>query len=278
MSEAERWVLEFDEESEEFNQTSGSGTLDTDRSTYLIIDEGERKMTVSYRPGISIVLKRKIERRVNSYSKSGFSLGDKRIGLGFPLEQVNAEEKLPDILLTHGHTFGRRLERDEIPPYAEPEPNMDIVPGIAAVKTDILTDTSRHVVKTEPVPTSTETTATPPPSVESQISQTQSTPETVPKVEPTPEPTPKVEPESTPISGKTIELKGGTSSIQSSDDAVWALGQFIEQYTRQGKICVVAFEDSGKFRLVTLKDSTMKIDESKVDGNYRVDDVNLFEV
>ena len=73
MSEAERFVLEFDEETEEFNQTE-SATLDTDRQTYLIIDETEKKMTISYRAGISIVTKRKIERRVNSYSKSGFRL------------------------------------------------------------------------------------------------------------------------------------------------------------------------------------------------------------
>ena len=54
----DRYVLQFDEESETFSDESGSSSLDTDRTSYLIIDESEKKMTMSYRAGISIVMKR----------------------------------------------------------------------------------------------------------------------------------------------------------------------------------------------------------------------------
>lgn len=253
-----RYVFRFEEDEETFADVPGDGELDTDKSSFLIIDEDEKKMTMSYRSGISIVMKRKIERRVNSFSKSGFQMGGTRIGTGFPLEQINADEELPDILLTHGHTFGRKLTRDDIPSHAEPEPGMEIVPGSAAVKTDVSASVTKFSLKAD-VPS-----AMPP----------KSTPEPTPEAKP--EPTPEAKPE--PEGGSSISLTANSSETQSSDDSVWALGQFLDQFARQGKICVVSFEEDGKFRLVTLKDKNFSTSESNVDGNYRIDDVNLFEI
>lgn len=263
MSESDklRVVLSYDEETDNFNEWPKKQEMMPDAYTYLIIDENEGKMTISYKEGISIVAKRTIERRVNSYSKSGFNMGDKRVGLGFPLEAVNAEEHLNPDLLTHGHTYKKgRLVRDDIPAYAEKEANYDVVPGIAGQKADVFTDPSRY--KTD-VPSAFD----------------KKEPESKPVTQAKPAAVATAPPkQAEPEAGPTVELKANSSSTQSSDDAVWALGQFVDQFTRQGKVCVVTFEGPGKFRFVTLNDSTFKTPQKTVSGNYRIDNVNLFEV
>ena len=263
MSENEklRVVLSYDEEKDDFNEWPKKSEMQPDVYTYLIIDENEGKMTISYKDGISIVTKRTIERRVNSYSKSGFNMGDKRVGLGFPLEQVNAEEHLNPDLLTHGHTYKKgRLVRDDIPAYAEKEANYDVVPGIAGQKADVFTDPARY--KTD-VPSAFDQKE---PSATSAHSSTPAATATAPprQVSTTPE--------------VMVELNAASSPTQSSDDAVWALGQFVDQFTRQGKICVVAYEGPGKFRFLTLNDGKFKTKPASVAGNYRIDNVNLFEL
>ena len=255
-----RVVLSYDEEKDDFDPWPVKQEMQPDAYTYLIIDENEGKMTISYRDGIGIVTKRTIERRVNSYSKSGFNMGDKRVGLGFPLEQVNAEEHLDPALLTHGHTYKKgRLVRDDIPAYAEKEANYDVVPGIAGQKADVFTDPARY--KTD-IPSAFDSKPTDQP--ESKPAATASAP-------------PK-QSESKVSESDMIELKANSSPTQSSDDSVWALGQFIDQFARQGKVCVVTYEGPGKFRLLSLNDPKFKTSHKSLAGNYRIDNVNLFEI
>ena len=261
MSEKLRVVLSYDEEKDDFEVWPPKQEMQPDGYTYLIIDENEAKMTISYRDGISIVAKRTIERRVNSYSKSGFNMGDKRVGLGFPLEQVNAEEHLDPALLTHGHTYKKgRLVRDDIPAYAEKEETYDVVPGIAGQKADVFTDPNRY--KTD-VPSAFD-------------KKTETTQEAKPTA------TATVPPKHTEVHATEtetmVELKASSSATQSSDDAVWALGQFVDQFARQGKVCVVTYEGPGKFRLLSLNDPKFKTAQKSVAGNYRIDNVNLFEL
>lgn len=253
-----RVVLSYDEEKDDFYEWPKKSEMQPDANTYLIIDENEGKMTISYKEGITIVAKRTIERRVNSYSKSGYNMGDKRVGLGFPLEQVNAEEHLDPALLTHGHTYKKgRLVRDDIPSYAEKEETYDVVPGIAGQKADVSADTTRY--KTD-VPSAFE-----------------KAPETK-KVETATPPPKHTEAPVKSSSDPMVELTASSSPTQSSDDSVWALGQFVDQFARQGKICVVTYEGPGKFRFVTLNDSSFKTPVKGVAGNYRIDNVNLFEL
>ena len=260
MSEKLRVVLSYDEEKDEFSPWPVKQEMQPDGYTNLIIDENEGKMTISYKDGISIVAKRTIERRVNSYSKSGYNMGDKRVGLGFPLEQVNAEEHLDAALLTHGHTYKKgRLVRDDIPAYAEKEENYDVVPGIAGQKADIFTDPARY--KTN-VPSAFESKPS---------SEPMATAHVPPKHTEVSAPTPTE-------SVNTVELNASSSPTQSSDDAVWALGQFVDQFVRQGKVCVVTYEGPGKFRLLSLNESKFKTSAKSVAGNYRIDNVNLFEL
>ncbi len=262
MSEKLRVVLSYDEEKDEFDPWPAKQEMQPDGYTYLIIDENEEKMTISYKEGLSIVTKRTIERRVNSYAKSGYNMGDKRVGLGFPLEQVNAEEHLDPALLTHGHTYKKgRLIRDDIPTYAEKEDNYDVVPGIAGQKADIATDPARY--KTD-VPSAFE-----------KVPATESV-----KHEPTATATaPPKHFESAQVGiENSVEINANSSPIQTSDDAVWALGQFVDQFVRQGKVCVVTFDGSGKFRLLALNDSKFKTSSKSVAGNYRIDNSNLFEI
>lgn len=265
MSENEklRVVLSYDEEKDDFEQWPPKQEMQPDAYTYLIIDETESRMTISYRDGIGMVTKRTIERRVNSYSKSGFNMGDKRVGLGFPLEQVNAEEHLDPALLTHGHTYKKgRLVRDDIPAYAEKEDNYDVVSGIAGQKADVFTDPARY--KTD-VPSAMPPAQESSEHHEAKLAATATAPPKHTEVHATETET-------------MVELNASSSSTQSSDDAVWALGQFVDQFARQGKVCVVTFEGPGKFRLLSLSDPKFKTTQKSVEGNYRVDNNNLFEI
>ena len=188
-------------------------------------------------------------------------MGDKRVGLGFPLEQVNAEEHLDPALLTHGHTYKKgRLVRDDIPSYAEKEENYDVVPGIAGQKADVSADTARY--KTD-VPSAFDT-----PAFAKETKHVETATPPVKHIEP---------PVSSPAESM-VELTASSSPTQSSDDALWALGQFVDQFARQGKVCVVAYEGPGKFRFVTLNDSKFKTPSKGVAGNYRIDNMNLFEL
>jgi hypothetical protein len=196
-------------------------------------------------------------------------MGDKRLGLGFPLDQVNSEEHLNPDLLTHGHTYKKgRLVRDDIPAYAEKEENYDVISGIAGQKADVFSDPNRYKTDVpsafDEKPASVETTMKTQ-KMETKPAATASSP-------------PKHEEVKVQESGASIELNSSSSTAQSSDDTVWALGQFVDQFARQGKICVVAYEGPGKFRLVTLNDSKFKSSLKSVGGNYRIDNVNLFEI
>ena len=253
-----RVVLSYDEEKDDFFEWPKKQEIIPESHTYLIIDENENKMTISYKEGINIVTKRTIERRVNSYSKSGYNMGDKRVGLGFPLEAVNAEEHLDPALLTHGHTYKKgRLVRDDIPSYAEKEENYDVEPGIAGRKADISADSTKLKMD---VPSSFEKSTSSRPVVTATAPPKHTESPVVHEME------------------SMLELQANSSPTQSSDDAVWALGQFVDQFARQGKVCVVTYEGPGKFRFVTLNDAKFKTPSKGVAGNYRIDNVNLFEI
>lgn len=143
MSEPMTLILVYDENADNFFPLEAGEKPDPEKNTHLVIDEANRKITLSFTPNSSLIEKRTIERRVSSFIKTGYEVpGGQglRIGAGLPLEKVDPKSgELPEILLTHGHTFGKsKLVRDEVPDYVEKEDNYEIEAGSAGRRTDVL--------------------------------------------------------------------------------------------------------------------------------------------
>lgn len=239
-----RLVLVYKSDVDDFTPVD-SDKINTESNTYLIIDENERTFKLSFHQNATLIQKRTIERRVSSYLKVGFPIDTQglRIGANFVLEKVGAEG-LPDILLTHGHTFGKaRLKRDEIPSYIEKESNYDVEPGSAA----------RNPMAIEPFL------------------------------------------ETKPIEGKTIKSENKSQSIKpidttaheatetppqtvvKSDNEIFALGQFIDQFLKQGKTVMTYLGSDQRYKISIVKkvDSKLAFD---VDASYEVRGTDLFQI
>ncbi|MFQ5980548.1 MAG: hypothetical protein ACE5OZ_20615 [Candidatus Heimdallarchaeota archaeon] len=72
----------------------------------LTIDEESEKIILRITEGTGLVVRRTIQRRVQSVAKSGFLVsGGLRIGAGFPIVEEAPEEQLSDTLLQAGHGY-----------------------------------------------------------------------------------------------------------------------------------------------------------------------------
>jgi hypothetical protein len=238
-------ILSYNPDRDDFFPIEGE-ELDAKNNTYLIIDETEEQSTLSFPESSSLIQKRTIERRVSSYLKVGYPIGNKglRIGANFPLEKIGVGEKLPDILMTHGHSFGKsRLQRDEIPDYVEKGDTYDVVPGSAAVKAleSSPTHTQEKEVHLKPIPG---------------------------KKAKVKAPEPVVEPESPKLQPTSTETKG-------EDNEIFALGQFVDQFVRDGKIVMVHMEE-GKYKLQTLKNIANRLSYD-LDTKFEIEGSDLFQ-
>lgn len=250
-------ILIYDEQRDDFTPVE-SEELDPKGNTYLVIDENTEKSTLSFPENASLIQKRTIERRVSSYLKVGYPVGDKglRIGANFPLEKIGIGEKVPDVLMTHGHTFGKaRLQRDEIPDYIEKEDNYDVVPGSAASKPF---DSGKHGVQTK-----SEDIVKP---------SVMEKPQKSIKIE-TPPFKPEVETPSTVVVGPKISPS--STEKQGSDNEIFALGQFVDQFVRKGKVALVYFEDE-KYKIQTVKNVATRLSYDP-ESKYEVVGSDLFE-
>ncbi|MHA2367041.1 MAG: hypothetical protein ACXAC7_24020 [Candidatus Hodarchaeales archaeon] len=258
-------IAVYDEEKDDFFIIEDTN-IDAENRTYMIIDEFEQKTTLSFPKSAGLIQKRSIERRVASYAKAGYPIGDQglRIGAKFELEKIVTEDKLPDTLLTHGHTFGKKkLVRDDIPDYVEPEETYEVESGSAATKFE---------------------SESPQVTIESPASTPEPTPQ--PTYEPTPEPTPEPiapTPTLTPTPVKTrptssslsLDVTGNVSDVEPSDNALFALGQFVDQFSREGKVVVVYCGADKKYKIIRLKDLKTG---SEIDTSYELDGLDLYQV
>ncbi len=78
----------------------------------LLIDENTEKIIVKIPSHLSLIAKKIIERRVQSITKTGFSVPNTqiRIGMGFEVE-ITKDEVIPEVLLQEGHKYS--LDRPE---------------------------------------------------------------------------------------------------------------------------------------------------------------------
>ena len=191
------------------------------------------------------------------------------------MEKIGVGGKLPDTLLTHGHTYARsKLIHDEVPDYIEPEDNYEIEAGSAGrVK----------MTSTQPMT----------PISESEPAQKSDLQENTQKITPEHDTEPKSSPiqSSTPISIPTmpvvatteevdarsegLSIRGNASNQNPSDDALFALGQFIDQFVREGMVIIASYGEEGRYRLLKLK--TLKTD-SEIDVKYELDGLDLYQV
>lgn len=226
-------ILAYSSDRDDFFPIEGE-ELDAKNNTYLIIDELEEKSTLSFPEKSSLIQKRTIERRVSSYLKVGYPVGTQglRIGANFPLEKIGVGNVIPEILMTHGHSFGKsRLKRDAIPDYVEKGDTYDVVPGSAASNplSSGLHAKKGQEVYLKPAPVKKETHKE-----ESSIPPDEKP--TVKSVEPD---LPKVTPT--------------TSDKKTNDDEIFALGQFVDQFVKDGKIVMVHLEN-GRYKLTISAD------------------------
>ena len=255
MSELMTLILVYDENSDNFFPLKAGEKPDPVKNTHLIIDEANRKITLSFTPNSSLIEKRTIERRVASFIKTGYEVpGGQglRIGAGLPLDKVDPKSgELPEILLTHGHTFGKqKLVHDEVPDYVEKEDNYEIEAGSAGRRTDVLgSKISGKSTKSEPqIPESMRK------KLEEAFPQKA-------KAEPSP-------PQTEPISEKTStpNTKEGLT-ISSADEHLFILGQFVDMYIQKGYQIMVYKNAKGKYEFKTLKE----------DNKYYIDGNQLFQ-
>lgn len=77
-----------------------------DSQVTLTIDEESEKIILRIVKGTGLVIRRTIQRRVQSIAKSGFLVsGGLRIGAGFSIVEEAPEEQLSDTLLQAGHGY-----------------------------------------------------------------------------------------------------------------------------------------------------------------------------
>ena len=238
-------ILVYDENTDNFFPLEAGKKPNPEENTHLIIDEGERTITLSFTPNSSLIEKRTIERRVASFIKTGYEVPGSqglRIGAGLPLTKVDPKSgELPEILLSHGHTFGKgKLVRDSIPDYAEKEENYEVEAGSAGKKTDVL---SGGKIST---PQNVSTQPKSEPKSETNFVQKEVQKEVRPKTDVT----------------KSDNNKEGLT-ISSMDEHLFILGQFIDMYIAQGFKVLVYKNKDGKYEFSTLKEDNKYF----IDGN-----------
>ncbi|MHA2362871.1 MAG: hypothetical protein ACXAC7_02860 [Candidatus Hodarchaeales archaeon] len=238
--------------------------LDGENRTYMIISEPERKITLSFPKNAGLIQKRTIERRMSSYLKVGFPIGDKglRIGANFELEKIVADEKLPDILLTHGHSFGKgKLVRDEIPEYAEKEPSIEVDSSISPQ------------VPTTPQPIAPQPIKSDTPTFETIASEQSIIESTTPKL-----PEYAVSETTTEIPPTAEEHTKNTSdALTTSEDEIYSLGEFVAMLVSQGHIVQVNYSQQGKFELRTVKEIQKTETVTVTVKKYIIEGTELYE-
>jgi hypothetical protein len=255
MSELLTLILVYDENQDNFFPLEQGSKPDPEKNTHLIIDETNKKITLSFTPNSTLIEKRTIERRVASFIKTGYEVPGSqglRIGAGLPLEKVDPKSgELPDILLSHGHTFGKgKLVRDEVPDYVEKEDNYEVEKGSAGKKTDIL-GTNTQKVSGKP-----------------QLSNvmTQRLEEAFGKKGEMVEHKSVSADQETPKQKLKSEPKDGVT-ISSVDEHLFILGQFVDMYVQQGYQVLVYKNSNGKYEFKTIKE----------DSKYFIDGNQLFQ-
>lgn len=250
-------VLVYNENEDNFFPLEAGQKPDPEQNTHLIIDEAEKKITLSFTPNSTLIEKRTIERRVASFIKTGYEVpGGQglRIGAGLPLEKVDPKSgELPEILLTHGHTFGKgKLIHDEVPDYVEKEDNYEVEAGSAGTRTDVLgskvSAKSASSTKSEPAL---------PDAMTKRLEEAFGKPSS----EPAPKPS-----TSTPEQTKSPGSKEGLN-IAPADEHLFILGQFVDMYIQQGFQVVVSKNSKGKYELRTIKE----------DNKYYIEGNQLFQ-
>ncbi|MFW9916929.1 MAG: hypothetical protein ACFFGZ_15085 [Candidatus Thorarchaeota archaeon] len=92
-------------EDDDFKPLGPNKSLPDDEVS-LTIDEESEKIILRITEGTGLVVRRTIQRRVQSIAKSGFLVsGGLRIGAGFPMVEEAPEEQLSDTLLQAGHGY-----------------------------------------------------------------------------------------------------------------------------------------------------------------------------
>lgn len=119
----------------------------------LLIDENTEKIIVKIPSHLSLIAKKIIERRVQSVTKTGFSVPNTqiRIGMGFEVE-ITKDEVIPEVLLQEGHKYS--LDRPEFSadspsqPIVEekPEEELEYIPTF--LKQEQLESDTQPLVKT----------------------------------------------------------------------------------------------------------------------------------
>ena len=251
MSEPMTLILVYDENADNFFPLKAGEKPDPEKNTHLVIDEANRKITLSFTPNSSLIEKRTIERRVSSFIKTGYEVpGGQglRIGAGLPLEKVDPKSgELPEILLSHGHTFGKaKLIHDEVPDYVEKEDNYEIEAGSAGRRTDVLGSKI-----------SGQSTTSEPQIPESMRRKLEEAFPRKPDTEPAPQQTESMS-EKTSVSSSKDGL-----TISLADEHLFILGQFVDMYVQQGYQVLVYKNKAGKYEFKTLKEEN----KYYIDGN-----------
>lgn len=236
-------ILVYDENQDNFFPIKAGEKPDPEKNTHLIIDEAERKITLSFTPNSSLIEKRTIERRVASFIKTGYEVpGGQglRIGANLPLEKVDPKSgELPEILLTHGHTFGKgKLVHDEVPDYIEKENNYEVEAGSAGRNTDVLSAGTKASSKK----------STNEPQIPDSMKQKLEEAFGKPSSEPAPQKF-----ETAPETPKVSSTKDGLT-ISPADEHLYILGQFVDMYIQQGFQVQVYKNKEGKYEFKTVKE------------------------
>jgi len=257
MSQPITLVLVYSTDKDNFYPIDKSKTVNADElknKTHLIIDEVKREMILSFPNSSSLIEKRIIERRVNSFLKIGYQIPGEhyRVGAGFPLVKTEADERMPDILMTHGYRFGKeKLIRDDLPSYLKKEQSPDTKRSLSPV-----------------MPTEKSSSKILPPKLES-ISSSVVPDSSVKPPSPSTKPSSR-EPEKTAI-------KSTSNVMATSDDDIFALGEFVAMLVSQGNKVLVEYGNNGKFKLKTVKEiqktETVTVSEKK----YFIEGNELFE-
>lgn len=119
----------------------------------LLIDENAEKVIVKIPGHLSLINKKIIERRVQSITKTGFSVPNTqiRIGMGFEVE-ITKDEVIPEVLLQEGHKYS--LDRPEFvadtpsQPILEEKPEIELEYVPTFLKQEQLESDTQPIVKT----------------------------------------------------------------------------------------------------------------------------------
>ena len=170
------------------------------------------------------------------------------------MEKIDPKSgELPEILLTHGHTFGKgKLVRDEVPDYVEKEDNYEVEAGSAGTRTDILGSKISAKASTS----SSKSEPSIPDSMKQKLEEAFGKPSTEPAPQATTPAPQKTEP--APATPKPASNKEGLT-ISPADEHLFILGQFVDMYLQQGYSVHVYKNNEGKYEFNRLQKSKLEI-------------------